>query len=30
VVPTLNKTYPYNVSCCSGPDDPAHSVTVNS
>jgi hypothetical protein len=29
VVPTLNKTYPYNVSCCTGPNDPAHSVTVN-
>jgi hypothetical protein len=29
VVPALNKTYPYNVSCCNAADDPAHSVTVN-
>jgi hypothetical protein len=30
VVPAINKTYPYNVSCCTGPADPAHSVTVDS
>jgi len=29
VVPALNRTYPYNVSCCTGPNDPAHSVTVD-
>jgi hypothetical protein len=29
-VPAINSTYPYNVSCCTGPLDPGHSVTVNS
>jgi hypothetical protein len=29
-VPTLNQTYPYNVSCSCGPMNPAHSVTVGS
>lgn len=30
VVPAINQTYPYNVSCCGGQDNPGHSVTVNS
>lgn len=29
VVPAINQTYPYSVSCCSG-RAPGHSVTVNS
>jgi len=29
-VPTLDKTYPYNVSLTCDPDNPAHSVTVDS
>jgi hypothetical protein len=29
-VPAINNTYPYEVSCCTGPLDPGHSVTVNS
>jgi hypothetical protein len=31
VVPVLNRTYPYDVSCCEDSKaDPGHSVTVNS
>ena len=30
VVPAINQTYPYDVSCCDGPANPEHSVTVNS
>jgi hypothetical protein len=29
VVPAINGTYPYGVSCCGGQDEPGHSVTVN-
>ncbi len=29
VVPAINSTYPYGVSCCGGQDEPGHSVTVN-
>jgi hypothetical protein len=30
VVPAINQTYPYGVTCCGGADNPGHSVTVNS